>query len=209
MTNVVWNLILTTLLAGAACSTALARGKGQQTFLAEISPLRTVLGAPEFRLETAGERFGGALTWSQERMVSERSDFTDRSQIVRIEGLWYPFGLSAAPFYLSAGMQHEDAKIGRQQERSHITWARTEPGETNDEWVNHDSYLSLTQAVGYRYFAKSLLTGSIAAFRDELVSSQSRNEDTEAIYSTSPDLSSRGRRNLRTGVMMQVGIFLR
>ena len=187
----------------------LARSNTKPMFVAELSPLRTVMGAPEMRLETTGNIFGAALKWNQERKPSSRADYTDQSQTLRIEALWYPFGVTDLPFFIGAGLQHEVANIGRQEERSHITWARTSADEAYDRWVNQDTYLSLTQAVGYRYVSKALFTGSIAAFRDELVATTSRNEETSEIYSTNPDLDTKGRKQLLTGVTVSVGMYLR
>ncbi len=187
----------------------LARSQSKPMFLAELSPLRTVMGAPEMRLETVGSIFGAALKWNQERRPSTRSDFTDQSQILRLEGIWYPFGVADLPFFLGMGLQHETASIGRQEERSHITWARTSSDEAFDRWVNQDTYLSFTQTVGYRYISKALFTASISAYRDELVAVQSRNEDTSEIYSTKPDLDTKSRTQLLTGVTLSVGMYLR
>ncbi len=188
---------------------ALARSTTTAIFLAELSPLRTVMGAPEMRLETVGSNFGAALKWNQERRPSYRADYTDQSQILRVEGLWYPFGVTAVPFFLGMGLQQEIASIGRQEQRAHITWARTNSDEAFDRWVNQDTYLSLTQSLGYRYISKALFTASISAYRDELVAVQSRNEDTSEIYSTNPDLDTRGRTQLVTGVTLSVGMYLR
>lgn len=185
-----------------------AAGRTAQTMVvAELSPLRSVMGAPEFRLETVRSNIGAALNWSQERRPSERADYTDQSQNLRIEAIWYPLGVATVPVFIGAGLQHETSLIGRQQERSHITWARTSAAEANDKWVNHDSYVSATQTIGYRYLSKSLLTASIGAFRDELISTQSRNEDTYDIYSSDPDLKTNGRNQLRTGVTLQIGMY--
>ncbi len=188
---------------------AIARSQSKPMFLAELSPLRTVMGAPEMRLETVGSHIGAALKWNQERRPSTRSDYTDQSQILRLEGLWYPFGVADLPFFLGMGLQHETASIGRQEERSHITWARTSSDEAFDRWVNQDTYLSFTQSIGYRYLSKALFTASISAYRDELVAVQSRNEDTSEIYSTKPDLDTKGRTQLLSGVTLSVGMYLR
>lgn len=195
------------LLQALLVQTADGKSASRGVVVAELSPLRSVMGAPEFRLETIRGNIGAALNWSQERKPSERNDYTDQSQNLRIEAIWYPLGLANVPFFIGAGLQHEDTTVGRQQERSHITWARTSAAEANDKWVNHDSHVSATQTIGYRYLAKSLLTASIGAYRDELIATQSRNEDTSDIYSTDPDLKTRGRNQLRTGVTLQVGMF--
>jgi hypothetical protein len=205
--------ILTVAISGFAgvipIEQALARTTYKTIFLAEMSPLRTVMGAPEMRLETVSNAFGAALKWNQERRPSARADYTDQSQIIRIEALWYPFGVADLPFFLGAGLQHEAASIGRQETRSHTTWARTSSDEAYDRWVNQDSYLSLTQSVGYRYISKALFTASISAYRDELVTVQSRNEDASEIYSSNPDLDTKGRSRLLTGVTLSVGMYLR
>lgn len=198
------------------CSAALfpmeegfARSNTKPIFVTELSPLRTVMGAPEIRLETAGDSFGAALKWNQERKPSTRSDYTDQNQTLRVEALWYPFGVTDLPFFIGTGFQHEAANIGRQEQRSHITWARTSSDEAFDRWVNQDTYFSLTQSVGYRYVSRALFTGSISAYRDELVASQSRNEIDAEIYSTNPKLDSKGRKQLLTGVTLSVGMYLR
>jgi hypothetical protein len=198
------------------CSSALfqtenvfARSNTKPMFVAELSPLRTVMGAPEMRLETLGTIFGTALKWNQERKPSARSDYTDQSQALRVEALWYPFGVSNLPFFIGMGLQHELANMGRQEQRSHITWARTSSDEGYDRWVNQDTYFSMTQSLGYRYVSKALFTGSISVYRDELVATQSRNEDTAEIYSTSIDLNTKGRKQLLTGVTLSVGMYIR
>lgn len=200
-------LPLVLLLQLLTAQSAVGTTASQTTVVAELSPLRSVMGAPEFRLETVRGNIGAGLNWSQERRPSERIDYTDQSQSLRIEAIWYPVGLANVPVFVGAGLQHEDTLVGRQQERSHITWARTSAAEANDKWVNHDSHVSATQTIGYRYLAKSLLTASIGAFRDELLTTQSRNEETTDIYSTDPDLNTRGRNQLRTGVTLQIGMY--
>jgi hypothetical protein len=186
-----------------------ARSNAKPMFVAELSPLRTVMGAPEMRLESAGQFIGAALKWNQERKPSTRSDYTDQSQTLRVEALWYPFGVTNLPFFIGMGLQHELANIGRQEQRSHITWARTSSDEAYDRWVNQDTYFSMTQSIGYRYVSKALFTGSISAYRDELIATQSRNEDTSEIYSTKPDLDTKGRKQLLTGVTLSVGMYFR
>jgi hypothetical protein len=186
-----------------------ARSSAKPLFVAELSPLRTVMGAPEMRLESSGQFIGAALKWNQERKPSNRSDYTDQSQTLRVEALFYPFGVSNLPFFIGAGLQHELANIGRQEQRSHITWARTSSDEAYDRWVNQDTYFSMTQSIGYRYVSKALFTGSISAYRDELLATQSRNEDTSEIYSTKPNLDTKGRKQLLTGVTLSVGMYLR
>jgi len=197
------------LAAFISAETAMARSKAKPTYVAEISPLRTAMGAPEMRLETVDNTFGVALKWNQERRPSSRADYTDQSQILRVEGVWYPLGVTELPVFLGMGLQHEHANIGRQQERSHMTWARTSSDEAYDRWVNQDTYLSMTQSVGYRYMSQTLLTASISAYRDELIIIQSRNEDTSEIYSSSPDLDTKSRAKLITGVTLSIGLYFR
>jgi len=208
-----WLISVVTVFSALVLPTGdvLARSssKTKPLFLAELSPLRTVMGAPEMRLESVSSVFGAALKWNQERRPSSRADYTDQSQTLRLEALWYPFGVSDLPFYIGAGLQHEMANIGRQEERSHITWARTNSDEAYDRWVNQDTYFSLTQSIGYRYISKALFTASLSAYRDELVAVQSRNEETSEIYSSNPDLDTKGRTQLLTGMTLSVGMYLR
>lgn len=185
------------------------KGKEQSFALFEVSPLRSALGSPEVRIEGSKGHYGVGFVWNQQYRSSERGDFKDRSQAFRIEGIWYPLGMSSIPVFASAGLQHEDALIGRQNERTLTVWARTSPDETYDRWINKDSYLSLTQSIGYRYVSDDLVTAALSVQRDELISQQSRNQDADNIYNQSIDLSSKGRRRLRTSVMMQVGLYLR
>ena len=113
------------------------------------------------------------LGYDASTAASERADFTDRSQAVSAEVIYYPLGLGRYPVFGAAGVRLEQAELGRQRLRDTTTWSRTNANEVNDTWVNDDTYYSWTQTIGYRAFASRWVTASLRVMRDELLMTQS------------------------------------
>lgn len=185
------------------------RGQTQTGAILELAPLRGIIGQPAVRGEaliTPRAGIGGGYeAWSS---ASDRDDFTDHHTAIHMEGLFYPLGLAQYPVFVSAGLQFEQAEIGRQEIRRTTTWARTSASERYDRWVNRDTYYSLTESVGYRLVTDSVFTGSIRYTRDELFGSSSSN-DADGILSSDPDMTTKGRPKVRQQIVLFGGLLLR
>ncbi len=195
--------------AGSAKAVTLTSRSGQPSAVLELAPLRGLVGQPSARGEAMmTPRLvlgGGYEAWSGE---SERQDFTDRHTAMHMEGLFYPLGMASYPVFVSVGLKFEQAELGRQRTRRTTTWARTTADERYDRWVNHDSYYSVMESVGYRLITNSVFTGSIRFMRDELLHASS-SADADGVFSSDPDTSTKGRPKVRNQIGLFAGLMLR
>lgn len=194
-------------------STGEVWAKEGSAFILETAPLRGMMGHPAVRAELVAARaLAVAAAFESSDAPSEREDFKDRTRAFGLDGIWYPAGTRApqsrtwegAPF-LGLGLGWEESEIGRQRRRDAVTWARTAPGETHDLWVNHDTYLTATQSLGYRVASSRLMTGSLRLVRDQVLSSSSRVE-RDSVFSRDPDLSGVGRKPVTARLVLHVGL---
>lgn len=195
---------------GAQCATlAMRSSTSQPTAIVELAPLRGLIGQPSARGEAMiAPRVaigGGYEAWSGE---SQRQDFTDHHTAIGMEGIFYPLGMGSHPVFVAAGMRLEQAELGRQETRRTTTWARTNADERYDRWINHDSYYSLTESVGYRLVTDSVFTGMVRLQRDELLH-QSSSADPDGVISSDPDMSTKGRPKVRHQIAFFAGLLLR
>lgn len=185
------------------------RSSTQTAAVIELAPLRGMIGQPSARGEallTPRVAIGGGYeAWSSE---SERTDFTDRHTAMQMEGLFYPLALGSYPVFVGAGLRFEQAELGRQATRRTTTWARTSSDERYDRWVNHDSYYSVTESIGYRLVTNSVFTGSVRFQRDELLH-QTSTSDPDGVISSDPDMTTSGRPKVRHQITFFAGLMLR
>jgi hypothetical protein len=127
---------------------------------------------------------------------------------MHMEAAYYPLGFSQYPVFVGGGLRYEQAEIGRQETRRTTTWARTSQSERYDRWVNHDSYVSLVESVGYRLVTDTVFTGSIRLVRDELLNTRTSN-DADQVISNDPDLGTKGRPKVRQQIIFFAGLMLR
>lgn len=188
-------------------------GKSGNAVIVETAPLRGMMGHPALRAELLSARaFAVGAAFESADAPSERQDFKDQTRTLNLDGLWYPVGAPSAnarswqgaPF-LGAGLGWEEADIGRERPRDAVTWARTASDESHDRWVNHDSYLTATQTVGYRVASTRLVTASLRLMRDEVLMANSRVE-RDSVYSRDPDLSGEGRKAVMTRIVLHAGL---
>jgi hypothetical protein len=179
----------------------------------EAAPLRSVMGHPAVRLEVLPVPFAGvALGYETSDAPSERADYRDTRSATTLEGLWYPQIARAAargsgPF-VAAGLSYEQAAVGRERQSDSVTWVRTTSNDGRDLWVNHDTYLATTQAVGYRFVANGLVTAALRLERNETMQQSSRVE-RDQVVSRDPDLTSDGRAPVTTRLVLHAGVLLK
>ncbi len=182
--------------------------RGQNTTILEVAPLRGLIGQPAVRGEVMMQgKWAFAANYESWDGNSQRDDFTDHHVAFAAEGMMYPLGLAAYPAFVGCGLKVEQADLGRQQERSSITWARTNADERFDRWVNHDTYYSLVESVGYRLITGTMFTASLRLVRDQLLQS-SGSVERDGILSSDPDVSTSGRPAVRNQLLLHAGVLL-
>lgn len=198
---------LACLVTFALLSTA-ALGVEKKTWIVEAAPLRGVMGHPAVRAELAPRSaFSGAIAYEASQTASQRDDFKDTRWSATIEGFWYPWSLKESGLFVGSGISWGEATIGRQGRDAVSAWARNAPGGDQDLWVNHDTYLSFGQSVGYRVVAEHMVTASLRVVRDEMIQQRSRAERDD-VSSNRANLKSQGREPVTMRMMLYAGLLI-
>jgi len=148
---------------------------GIGTGIIEISPLRAVLGTPEFKVEVP---VMANLNWSfgyQDLQIENaQMNKMDKSTAFDVSALFHSTAYLTKGLFLGPGLIWEENTNYRTQKSASRTWERQTSLETEDQWKIMRKALKIKQSVGYRVNFGEYNTGSIRVQLDKVVYTSNR-----------------------------------